>query len=212
MAAPQSQRKYEATLKLVNKVYDQIPAFTDVFDEETFYIFAFFFTVATILGAVVASSWGFVETSDIHRGFMGPLTSTGGSWGPLIHRGFVGASHPQGVRGGLSSTGVQFRNTWYRFCASVTKYLVKFTQLLTAKLLHCGRRMECDWGNELRSLLVFTCYRTSMPSKKRLLFSTDDVTLSQCFSSGPYRPPEGVEEMQGGGRRVRLEGGAYITV
>ncbi|KAF2346747.1 hypothetical protein FHG87_022496 [Trinorchestia longiramus] len=26
------------------------------------------------------------------------------------------------------------------------------------------------------------------------------------------RPPGGVEEMQGGGRRVRLESGAYITV
>ncbi|KAF2348172.1 hypothetical protein FHG87_021073 [Trinorchestia longiramus] len=30
--------------------------------------------------------------------------------------------------------------------------------------------------------------------------------------SGPYRPPGGVEEMQGGGRRVRLEWGTYITV
>ncbi|KAF2361089.1 hypothetical protein FHG87_008153 [Trinorchestia longiramus] len=30
--------------------------------------------------------------------------------------------------------------------------------------------------------------------------------------SGPYRPPGGVEEMQGGGRRIRLEWGAYITV
>ncbi|KAF2347571.1 hypothetical protein FHG87_021673 [Trinorchestia longiramus] len=30
--------------------------------------------------------------------------------------------------------------------------------------------------------------------------------------SGPYRPPGGVEEMQGGGRRVRLEWEAYITV
>ncbi|KAF2360539.1 hypothetical protein FHG87_008703 [Trinorchestia longiramus] len=30
--------------------------------------------------------------------------------------------------------------------------------------------------------------------------------------SGPYRPPGGVEEMQGAGRRVHLEWGAYITV
>ncbi|KAF2343713.1 hypothetical protein FHG87_025531 [Trinorchestia longiramus] len=30
--------------------------------------------------------------------------------------------------------------------------------------------------------------------------------------SGPYRPPGGVEEMQGGGRRIRLEWEAYITV
>ncbi|KAF2346577.1 hypothetical protein FHG87_022667 [Trinorchestia longiramus] len=38
---------------------------------------------------------------------------------------------------------------------------------------------------------------------------TNDTSVSQ---SGPYRPPGGVEEMQGGGRRVRLEWGAYITV
>ncbi|KAF2354404.1 hypothetical protein FHG87_014842 [Trinorchestia longiramus] len=36
-----------------------------------------------------------------------------------------------------------------------------------------------------------------------------ETSVSQ---SGPYRPPGGVEEMQGGGRRVRLEWGAYITV
>ncbi|KAF2356561.1 hypothetical protein FHG87_012677 [Trinorchestia longiramus] len=35
---------------------------------------------------------------------------------------------------------------------------------------------------------------------------------SNCFQSGPYSPSGGVEEMQGGGRRVRLEWGAYITV
>ncbi|KAF2366957.1 hypothetical protein FHG87_002281 [Trinorchestia longiramus] len=41
-------------------------------------------------------------------------------------------------------------------------------------------------------------------------FHTDqNIAVSQ---SGPYRRPGGVEEMQGGGRRVRLEWGAYITV
>ncbi|KAF2345933.1 hypothetical protein FHG87_023311 [Trinorchestia longiramus] len=35
------------------------------------------------------------------------------------------------------------------------------------------------------------------------------ISVSQ---SGPYRPPGGVEEMKGGGRRVRIEWGAYITV
>ncbi|KAF2366643.1 hypothetical protein FHG87_002610 [Trinorchestia longiramus] len=35
---------------------------------------------------------------------------------------------------------------------------------------------------------------------------------SSVSQSAPYRPPGGVEEMQGGGRRVRLEWGAYITV
>ncbi|KAF2354653.1 hypothetical protein FHG87_014590 [Trinorchestia longiramus] len=35
---------------------------------------------------------------------------------------------------------------------------------------------------------------------------------NSVLQSGPYRPPGGVEEIQGGGRRVRLERGAYITV
>ncbi|KAF2350107.1 hypothetical protein FHG87_019137 [Trinorchestia longiramus] len=36
------------------------------------------------------------------------------------------------------------------------------------------------------------------------------ISLEQCFSK--WSGPGGVEEMQGGGRRVRLEWGAYITV
>lgn len=51
----QAQRKYEATLSIVNKVYDSVPAFTDVFDEETWYIFAGCFTVGTILLTLIAS-------------------------------------------------------------------------------------------------------------------------------------------------------------
>ncbi|KAF2344408.1 hypothetical protein FHG87_024836, partial [Trinorchestia longiramus] len=37
-------------------------------------------------------------------------------------------------------------------------------------------------------------------------------SLDQCFSKWSVPPPGGVEEMEGGGRRVRLEWGAYITV
>ncbi|KAF2343336.1 hypothetical protein FHG87_025908, partial [Trinorchestia longiramus] len=33
-----------------------------------------------------------------------------------------------------------------------------------------------------------------------------------CFSKWSVPPPGGVEEMQGAGRRVRLEWGAYIAV
>ncbi|KAF2350551.1 hypothetical protein FHG87_018693 [Trinorchestia longiramus] len=36
--------------------------------------------------------------------------------------------------------------------------------------------------------------------------------IPSVSQSGPCRPPGGVEEMQEGGRRVRLEWGAYITV
>jgi len=51
----QSQRKYQATLSIVDKVYNSVPAFTDIFDEESWYIFALVFTAATIIIAVVAS-------------------------------------------------------------------------------------------------------------------------------------------------------------
>ena len=57
MSTQTGQRKYEATLKLVNKVYDQFPAFTDIFDEETWYIFAFMFTGITIVVAIIASRY-----------------------------------------------------------------------------------------------------------------------------------------------------------
>ncbi|KAF2346071.1 hypothetical protein FHG87_023172, partial [Trinorchestia longiramus] len=39
-----------------------------------------------------------------------------------------------------------------------------------------------------------------------------ETASSSVSQSDPYRPPGGVDEMQGGGRRVRLEWGAYITV
>ncbi|KAF2368133.1 hypothetical protein FHG87_001101 [Trinorchestia longiramus] len=42
--------------------------------------------------------------------------------------------------------------------------------------------------------------------------SSGSVSTHSVSQSGPYRPPGGVEEMQGGGRRVRLEWGAYINV
>jgi len=53
--ATQSQRKYDATMSIVNKVYESVPAFTDVFDEETWYIFAACFTIGTFVVAFMAS-------------------------------------------------------------------------------------------------------------------------------------------------------------
>lgn len=53
----QAQRKYEATMSIVNKVYDSVPAFTDLFDEDTWYIFAACFTLATILVTFIASRY-----------------------------------------------------------------------------------------------------------------------------------------------------------
>lgn len=51
----QAQKKYQATLSIVNKIYDSFPAFTDIFDEELWYIFAACFTLSTIMVAFVAS-------------------------------------------------------------------------------------------------------------------------------------------------------------
>lgn len=58
-----SQKKYERTLTMVNKMYGQLPGFTDVFDEETWYIFVILFIVATVLAAVVISR--FVKLRDV---------------------------------------------------------------------------------------------------------------------------------------------------
>ncbi|KAF2350367.1 hypothetical protein FHG87_018878 [Trinorchestia longiramus] len=57
-----------------------------------------------------------------------------------------------------------------------------------------GRDLDQVYGRDLDQIYERHLYQTSVSR------------------SGPYRPPGGVEEMQGGGRRVRLEWGAYITV
>lgn len=42
-------------MKLIDTVYHQIPAFTDVFDEETWYIFVTCFVAGTFLVAFILS-------------------------------------------------------------------------------------------------------------------------------------------------------------
>ncbi|KAF2366909.1 hypothetical protein FHG87_002340 [Trinorchestia longiramus] len=49
------------------------------------------------------------------------------------------------------------------------------------------------------------------PNNYRSNYPTQEWARS-VSQSGPYRLPWGVEEMQGGGRRVCLEWGAYITI
>ncbi|KAF2351647.1 hypothetical protein FHG87_017594 [Trinorchestia longiramus] len=49
-------------------------------------------------------------------------------------------------------------------------------------------------------------------SNTRALELAGHAMYGRTCVRGPYRPPGGVEEMQGDGRRVRLEWGAYITV
>ncbi|XP_059618499.1 uncharacterized protein LOC132262988 [Phlebotomus argentipes] len=42
-------------LEMIERVYNDFPAFSDIFTEETFYIFAFCFVLCTILVAFILS-------------------------------------------------------------------------------------------------------------------------------------------------------------
>lgn len=45
----------KGNLHVVEEIYNQIPAFTDVFSEDTFYIFVVIFVLSTILVAFILS-------------------------------------------------------------------------------------------------------------------------------------------------------------
>lgn len=50
-----SNTKKDYNLKLIDTLYSQVPAFTDVFDEETWYIFVICFIAGTVLVAFILS-------------------------------------------------------------------------------------------------------------------------------------------------------------
>lgn len=50
--------------KLIHSVYDEIPAFTDVFDEDTFYMFVVFFVAITIVVVCVLSRFVTIKAVD----------------------------------------------------------------------------------------------------------------------------------------------------
>ncbi len=54
-----------AAIQAVNNIYDQFPAFTDIFDEETFYIFAACLTIVAIILAVVASRFITIKENEL---------------------------------------------------------------------------------------------------------------------------------------------------
>lgn len=45
----------KGNLHVIEEIYKSFPAFTDVFSEDTFYIFVFFFVLSTILVAFILS-------------------------------------------------------------------------------------------------------------------------------------------------------------
>lgn len=48
-------KKEGYNLKVIDSLYSQVPAFTDIFDEETWYIFVGFFLLGTIIVAFIIS-------------------------------------------------------------------------------------------------------------------------------------------------------------
>lgn len=50
-------KQHRGNLDVIETIYREIPAFTDIFTEETFYIFAFWFTIGTILIAFILSRY-----------------------------------------------------------------------------------------------------------------------------------------------------------
>jgi len=54
----------KAVMRFLDKFYDGMPAFTDVFDEESFYTFAMCFTIATCVAAFVASKYIKIKAKD----------------------------------------------------------------------------------------------------------------------------------------------------
>lgn len=57
-------RGYQASMQLFSRMYGNVPYFTEIFDEETFYIFAFVFVVASFLLAFVLSRFIKIQESD----------------------------------------------------------------------------------------------------------------------------------------------------
>ncbi|XP_073992926.1 uncharacterized protein [Rhodnius prolixus] len=49
------QNKEGYSVKVIESLYSQIPAFTDVFDEDTFYIFVICFVISTLVLVLIIS-------------------------------------------------------------------------------------------------------------------------------------------------------------
>lgn len=56
--------KYQTSVQLFSKMYGNVPSFVDVFDEDSFYIFAGIVTVGSILVAIALSRFITIKESD----------------------------------------------------------------------------------------------------------------------------------------------------
>ena len=55
---------FATDLNIFFKIHNSIPAFNEIFDEESFYWFAFFFAIVTILVAIILSRFIKLEECD----------------------------------------------------------------------------------------------------------------------------------------------------
>jgi len=58
-------KKKAAPLEAINNIYNEFPSFTDLFDEESFYVFAACFTLGTVLLAFVLSRFITLKERDL---------------------------------------------------------------------------------------------------------------------------------------------------
>lgn len=58
------KKGFKASIQIFNDVYESLPYFTDVFDEESFYIFAAVFTLASIALAFILSRYITIKEAD----------------------------------------------------------------------------------------------------------------------------------------------------
>ncbi|KAF2347859.1 hypothetical protein FHG87_021385 [Trinorchestia longiramus] len=115
--------------------------------------------------------------------------------------------------------GVSNPERWEHIVLAETRTIVGHTRLEKLRnLIPLLRTVEfsgCADGSPFHHIHHFI-HRSHGHKWVKLSLSDSPLNKTRIHSSvsqsGPYRPPGGVEEMQGGGRKVRLEWGAYITV
>ena len=54
----------KVVMEVIDRIYDTTPGFQDIFDEESFYVFAACFTLMTCLAAFVASKYIKIKAKD----------------------------------------------------------------------------------------------------------------------------------------------------
>jgi len=54
----------KAVMEAADRIFDKVPAFEDIFDEDSFYAFAAFFTLASVMAAFVASRYITLKEKD----------------------------------------------------------------------------------------------------------------------------------------------------